>query len=63
MTAAIEVPFALFQKPVEVVRRDAIEPIQMPLRLVQEILNPIIDVMSALGYEDLAVVNASVVKL
>lgn len=62
MTAAIEVPFAFFQKPVEVVRRDAIEPIQMPLRLVQEILNPI-DVMSALGYEDLAVVNASVVKL
>lgn len=62
MTAAIEAPFALLQKPVEVIRRDAIEPTQMPLCLVPEVLNPI-DVMPALWHEDLAVVDASVVKL
>ena len=41
MIAAIEAPFALLQKPVQVVRRDAIVPTQMPLRLVPEVLDPI----------------------
>ena len=62
MIAAIEAPFALLQKPVKVVRRDAIEPTHMPLRLVPEVLDPL-DVMPALAHEDLAVVDASVGKL
>jgi hypothetical protein len=38
MVAAIEAPFTLFQKTVEMVRRDAIESTSMPLRLVPEVL-------------------------
>ncbi len=62
MIAAIEAPLTLLQKPVEMVRCDAIESTQMPLRLVPEILNPI-DVMAPFGDEDLAVIDASMVKL
>ena len=62
MPTAIEAPFAFLQKPVNVVRREAIEPTQLPLGLIPEVLNPI-DVLPSLGHEDLAVINAPVVKL
>lgn len=60
MVAVIKAPFTLLQKPVEVPRRDAIEPPKMPLRLVLKFLNSI-NVMPSLGHEDLAVVHAPVV--
>lgn len=61
MVAVIEAPFTLLQKPVEVARRDAIDPPQRPFCLVPNVLNAI-DVMPSLGHEDLAVVHAPVVK-
>ncbi len=62
VTAAIEAPFTPLQKPVEIVRRKAVEATRMPLRLVPEGLNPL-DMMSPLGHEDLAVADAPVGKL
>src|SRR5690349_18471413 len=62
VSAAIEAPFTLLQKPVEIVWREPLEPPQMPLRLVPEVLNAG-DMMPALRHEDLAVVHTSVVKL
>jgi hypothetical protein len=61
VTAVIEAPLALLQKPVKVVWRDAIEPTQMSFCLVPEVLNPI-DVMPSFRHKDFAVVNTSVVK-
>lgn len=61
MTAVIEAPFTLLQEPVKVVRCDAIEPPQLSLCLVPEVLHSI-DVMPALGYEDLAVIDAPMVE-
>lgn len=60
--AAIETPFTFFQKPVEVVRRQAVETTELPLRLVPEVLNPI-DMMPSLGHKGLAVIDAPVMKL
>lgn len=41
MVASIEAPLALLQKPVKVLRLDAIKPPQVTFGLVPEILNPI----------------------
>ena len=39
MVAAIEAPLTLLQKPVKVIRRQAVEATQMPLGLVPKVLN------------------------
>ena len=60
MTIAIEAPFTFLQKPVKIVRRQAVEVTQVPLRLVPEVLNPI-DGMPPLSHEGLgsALINHS----
>ena len=41
VVSSIEAPLALLQKPVKMLRFNTIEPPQMPLGLVPEILNPV----------------------
>lgn len=41
VVTSVEPPFALLQKQVEALFRDAVEASQMPLRLVPEVLDPI----------------------
>ena len=61
MVASIEAPFALFQKPVEILLLDAVKLAQMPFGLVPEILNTV-DVILAPG-KQLAVIDAPMMKV
>ena len=62
MIAAIGAPFTFLPKPIEILWRESIEPTQLPLGLVPEVLNAI-DMMPSLRDEDLTVVHAPMVKL
>ncbi len=62
VVAAIEAPLTFLQKPVKVVRCEAIEPTQMPLGLVPEVLDAV-NVMPALRHKGLAMVHTPVMKL
>ena len=62
MVAAIEAPLTLLQKPVKIIRRQAVEATQMSRGLVPKVLNAI-DLMPSLRDEDLTVVHAPMVKL
>src|SRR6187397_512570 len=62
MGAAIEAPLALLQIPVETFFADSVEPAQVPLRLVPEILDAV-DMVTTFGDERLTVVHASVPEL
>ena len=61
MVATIEAPFALLQKPVEVIGFDAIELTQMTLGLVPEVLDSV-DVIFSISKES-GVVDSPVVKV
>ena len=60
MVASIEAPFALLEKPMEIVRFDAIESSQMSLGLVPKVFDPV-DVISPVG-EELGMIDAHVME-
>ena len=61
MVTSIEAPFALLQKPVEVLLLDAVKTPQVTLGLVPEVLDPV-DVIPALR-EEFGVVDPHVMKI
>ena len=61
MGTAIEAPLTLLQIPVETFFTDTVEPPQVPLRLVPEVLDTV-DVVTTFGDERLTVVHASVTE-
>jgi len=60
MVASIKTPFALLEKPMKIVRFDAIESSQMSLGLVLKVFDPV-DAISPLG-EELGMIDAHVMK-
>jgi hypothetical protein len=54
MVAPIEAPFELLEKPMKIVRFDAIESSQMSLGLVPKVFDPV-DVISPVGEDHVAV--------
>jgi len=60
MVASIEAPFALLEKPMEIVRFDSIESSQMSFGLVPKVFDPA-DVISPVG-EELVMIDAHVMK-
>ncbi len=62
VAAAIEAPLALLLKPVEAIRREALEPTRIPLGFVPEGLNAV-DVIPAFRLKGLAVVYTPAVEL
>jgi len=60
MVASIEAPFALLEKPMKIVRFDAIESSQMSFGLVPKVFDPV-DVISPVG-EELGMIDAHVMK-
>jgi hypothetical protein len=50
MVASIEAPFTLLEKPMKIVRFDAIESSQMSFGLVPKVFDPV-DVISPVGEE------------
>jgi hypothetical protein len=60
MVASIEAPFALLEKPMKIVRLDAIESSQMSFGLVPKVFDPV-DVISPVG-EELGMIDAHVMK-
>ena len=60
MVASIEAPFTLLEKPMKIVRFDAIESSQMSFGLVTKVLDSV-DVISPVG-EDLGMINPHVMK-
>jgi hypothetical protein len=61
VTTTSEAPFTLLQESGEIVRREAVEATQVPLRLLPEVLHPL-DEMPPLVHEGLARVDAPVMK-
>ena len=60
MVASIEAPFTLLEKPMKIVRFDAIESSQMSFGLVPKVFDPV-DVISPVG-EELGMIDAHVMK-
>ena len=60
MVASIEAPFALLEKPMKIVRFDAIEFSKMSFGLVPKVFDPV-DVISPVG-EELGMIDAHVMK-
>jgi hypothetical protein len=60
MVASIEAPFALLEKPMKIVRFDAIESSQMSFGLVPKVFDRV-DVISPVG-EELGMIDAHVMK-